>query len=281
MTFHHGSPDRCRHPGHRRGDPGLRGSQVQTELDSALAELGLDIPGLDPAARIQPGRLGDATVWVKTPEVVGRRLLWNRKGNPQRAFERERVALAALQDRGLPVVGLIAHSPRVMVLRDCGPPVTDLLSDPAQSDATLAEVLHASGAALGVLHRAGVSHGRAAPNDFCWQDGRITLIDFERRLGARGLAAQLRRDVVRLVYKLDQVLLALQMPKDRRRTLCEAILAGYRSAGPERPWQDAVAWCRRHRVWLPLIRAPRWPRAWERRICAMAEAFEVIGGATG
>lgn len=252
-------------------------------LDQALAELGLDIPGLDPKARIQPGRIEGRTVWIKTAEFPERRLLWNRKGDPQRAFDREREALTALQGRGLPVVRIIAASPRVMVLEDCGPPVTELLTDPGQDDAELAQVLHCAGAALGRLHRAGISHGRAAPNDFCWRDGQITLIDFEYQRGGQGRAASLRADVYKLVYKLNRMLLGLprDYPPARRRAMTAAVAAGYRSTGPEPAWRDAVDWCRRNRVWLPLVRALWWPRDRWRKVPAMTESFAQFIAAEG
>jgi tRNA A-37 threonylcarbamoyl transferase component Bud32 len=95
--------------------------------------------------------------------------------------------LRALAEAGLPVAGVVAEGPDWVLLPDAGPVLPKVVGDPRRSDAEKLAAFAAAGRALGLLHWAGLVHGRPAVRDICWDGSEARFIDLERfQPGARG-----------------------------------------------------------------------------------------------
>lgn len=116
--------------------------------------------------------------WLKRVERPGllRRL---QKGDSAAAFERERQTLHRFGAMGLPVPEIIAEGPDWLLMPDSGTPLDRVLLHEAWTKCDRQEAFASAGEALALLHREGVSHGRPAIKDICWQGSRTTFIDFE------------------------------------------------------------------------------------------------------
>lgn len=207
--------------------------------------------------RIERAQIGGRSYWIKRQEAL-RGLMRLQKGSPGRALAAERQGLRALGALGLPVPDLVAEGAGFLVVADCGPSVDLLLRDPAADPAEKRRALIAAGAALARLHGAGVAHGRPSIRDFCWQDGRITLIDWERYRPRGNTRSRMQRDLVIFVHSL-YTLLRGDAP------LVEDTVAAYRAAAPAGLWDEAARLCRRLR-WLDRI-----TRAQQRRDAGRGE----------
>jgi hypothetical protein len=180
--------------------------------------------------------------WVKRVERLSRR--WRlQKGDPERAFFRERAAMAALAGRGLPVAAPVAEGPDFVALPDFGTSLT-ALPGPKGSPERLA-AFAGGGAALAVLHAAGIAHGRPSIRDICWSGDRATLIDLERCDPSRGGRGAMRDDLFLLVHSAV-VALGAGAPETA------ALIAGYRRAAPDGPWRDAARRARRLALLAPV-----------------------------
>lgn len=202
----------------------------------ALTDLAVSGTGRIVRAR-QDGRV----YWIKRQEAL-RGLMRLQKGDPARALTREALALRDLGARGLPVPELVAEGAGFLVVVDCGPSVDLLLRDPTADPAEKRRALVAAGAALARLHGAGVVHGRPSIRDFCWQDGRITLIDWERYRPRANTRRRMRRDAVIFVFNLYAILRG-DTPEG------DAAIAAYRAGAPAGLWDEAAQLCRRLR-WI-------------------------------
>lgn len=136
--------------------------------------------------------------WVKRPERLTLRLRLQ-KGNPRRAFERERRAYQTMSRRGLPVASLVIDGPDYLVTRDAGLPLNKIMRNPDTPAADRNAAMTAAAAALHQLHAAGVAHGRPNLKDILWDNEKITFIDLERFEKTRNL---------RLAKVLDYVIFA-------------------------------------------------------------------------
>ncbi|HQU68943.1 MAG TPA: hypothetical protein PLI43_12205 [Albidovulum sp.] len=134
--------------------------------------------------RVERVELDGHPGWLKRRETVDlrRRLL---KGNPNRLFEAERRAYRTVQRAGLPFPAIIDEGPDFFVVADAGPSLKDIALTEGVPSPKFRQGTVAAAKALARLHNAGLSHGRPAPRDICWQNGRITFIDLEK-YGDRG-----------------------------------------------------------------------------------------------
>lgn len=133
-----------------------------------------------PPLRLRPLDLPDGRrFWLKRVERLSGRLRLQ-KGDPARAFETERRALRTLADQGLPGALLVAEGPDWMLLADAGATLPAMLEAQGRSGAETARAFAAAGQALGRLHWAGLSHGRPAMRDICWNGQEARFIDMER-----------------------------------------------------------------------------------------------------
>lgn len=210
--------------------------------------------------RVRPLDLPDGRrFWLKRVEhLAGRMRL--QKGDPARSFEAEREGIRALQAQGLPVAGLELEGPGWIVLPDAGPVLPQVVADAGRDEAAKLRAMTAAGAALAMLHRAGMVHGRPAVRDICWDGAQVRFIDLERFRRAR--PGGFRQAVDLMV--LAQSAFAL-WPGDPR--WLEAAFAGYRAGGPQGALVRAVRLARLLAPlgWLARAVLPLRPRSRELR----------------
>lgn len=198
------------------------------------------------APRIEPVELGGRRYWIKRPEVLS--LRWRlQKGNPTRAFARERRIHRDLLARGAPVPPILAEAESYIVLPDSGPSLEALLTD-ASPDERL-RAFRAAGVALAGLHGAGLAHGRPLPRDLCWDGTQITFLDFEG--ASRAEAASKRRQILDLVLAIHGIYALSPCPTPE----AEALGDGYRAADQRGLWEAAQRYVRRWR-WLDTLTRP-------------------------
>jgi tRNA A-37 threonylcarbamoyl transferase component Bud32 len=151
---------------------------LDEQLQAALAET---------PARVRRVDLADGRrFWLKRVErLTG--MMRVQKGDPKRAFAAEREGLHALADAGLPVADIAAEGPDWVLMPDAGPVLPEVVADPARDEAEKLAAFAQAGRALGLLHWAGLVHGRPAVRDICWDGAEARFIDLERfRQGTRG-----------------------------------------------------------------------------------------------
>jgi tRNA A-37 threonylcarbamoyl transferase component Bud32 len=190
---------------------------LEQRLTAALAE---------PPRRVRRVDLPDGRrFWLKRVERLSGRLRLQ-KGDPERAFAAEREGLQALTEAGLPVARVALEGPGWMLLPDAGPVLPKVVADPGREEAEKLAALARAGRALGLLHWAGMVHGRPAVRDICWDGQEARFIDLERfRPGRRGGPWQ----------AVDVLILAqsafVLWPEDSR--WLDAALAAYAVNAPE------------------------------------------------
>lgn len=176
-------------------------------------------------------RAPDGDYWLKQKEPFNffRSL---QKGNPQRAFERERSAYHILGDANVPIPPLVGESDSWFVVPDTGPTLSQMLWEGEGTQSERITAFQAAGAGLAKWHAAGFSHGRPAIRDICWKEGRITFIDLEnyrnRFNGRYGHA----RDLIIFVHS------GLTIGRGPNPETDHAIQS-YRDADHKGVWQDA------------------------------------------
>lgn len=151
---------------------------LSSHVKAALAE---------PPQRVRALDLPDGRrFWLKRVERLSGRLRLQ-KGDPARAFAAERAGLKALAAAGLPVAAVAAEGPDWMLMPDAGPVLPAVVEDIGRPEAEKLQALAQAGRALGLLHWAGLVHGRPAVRDICWDGHEARFIDLERfRHGRRG-----------------------------------------------------------------------------------------------
>lgn len=196
------------------------------------------------APRIEPVEQGGRRYWIKRPEVLS--LRWRlQKGNPTRAFARERRVHRDLLARGAPVPPILAEADNYIILPDSGPSLEATLTGAAPDERLRA--CRAAGAALADLHALGLAHGRPHPRDLCWDGARIVFLDFER--GSSATASE-RRQIWDLVLLIHGAYGLAPRETPEVAALCES----YRQADLRGLWEAAQAWAKRWRWIDPLTR---------------------------
>ncbi|WP_099827173.1 phosphotransferase [Oceaniglobus indicus] len=198
-------------------------------------------------ARVQRLEIAGQTIWIKRRESLSplRRL---QKGNAARAFEAERHALHHLAALDLPVPRILDEGPDHIALADSGTALDRILLDGIGSDAARLTIFAAAGRALADLHRHGISHGRPALKDICWDGTRITFLDFERYAEHRNTPKGHAMDVVMFVFN------GFATGRGTTPEMARAIEA-YRAHDPGGLWTLAQAWCARM-GWIDTLTRP-------------------------
>lgn len=117
--------------------------------------------------------------WVKRPERLSFRMRLQ-KGDPLRAFERERAGYHALRGTALPVPPLVLEGPDYLVIADRGEALVDVVRDRSLSGEERHRALLAAASGLGAFHALGIAHGRPSLKDILWDRRRVSFVDFER-----------------------------------------------------------------------------------------------------
>lgn len=152
--------------------------ELEADVKAALAEPPIRVRRLD----LADGR----RFWLKRVERLSGRLRWQ-KGDPAKAFETERAGLKAFAAKGLPVATVALEGPDWVLMPDAGPVLSALVADADRSDSDKLKAFGRAGRALGLVHRAGLVHGRPAVRDICWDGREARFIDLERfHHGRRG-----------------------------------------------------------------------------------------------
>lgn len=130
------------------------------------------------APRVERVETGRGVFWIKRPERLNLRYRLQ-KGDPRKAFERERLGFHDLNSAEGPAPKLAAEGADFIVLPDCGDNLRHRLAV-EENSATRRGLLLDAARALGEMHALGFAHGRPSPKDMCRLDGKEMLLDFER-----------------------------------------------------------------------------------------------------
>ncbi|MBK8440300.1 MAG: serine/threonine protein phosphatase [Rhodobacter sp.] len=180
----------------------------------------------DPPQRVRRLDLPDGRrFWLKRVERLSGRLRLQ-KGDPQKAFTAELRGLHSLADNGLPVAEVVMQGTDWMVLADAGPVLPMVVADPALDAGAKQHALAVAGRALGLLHRAGLVHGRPAVRDICWDGQEARFIDLERFHPGRHGGFWQAADVMMFAQTCFT-----RWPDDPR--WLDSALAGYAAHAPE------------------------------------------------
>ncbi|WP_112311590.1 BUD32 family EKC/KEOPS complex subunit [Pseudogemmobacter bohemicus] len=185
------------------------------------------------------------TWWLKRVERLSLRLRLQ-KGDPARAFEAERTGLKTLAQNGVPVPEIALEGPGYFLLPDAGPTL-QILAEEAPSAPDTLTAFAAAGRALGLLHWAGLSHGRPAPRDICWDGTAARFIDLERFSPAHRSGFWQALDIVIFTQSCYA-----RWPDDPR--FLETALEAYRVNAPE----GALARAGRLAFWLGWLKPLAW-----------------------
>ncbi|MEQ9695843.1 lipopolysaccharide kinase InaA family protein [Shimia sp. SDUM112013] len=153
--------------------------------------------------RIEKLSVENRTYWVKRREQLSLSLRL-RKGNADRAFERERAALKTLSAAGLPVAGIVAEGPDFFVTPDSGVPLSRLLAQGTLSEDARQRIIVEAARGLAQFHTKGVSHGHPRIKDVCWNaaEDAVCFIDLERFDAHTNTPKGHARDIVVFFYSL-------------------------------------------------------------------------------
>ncbi|CUH51587.1 BUD32 family EKC/KEOPS complex subunit [Shimia marina] len=196
--------------------------------------------------RVEKMQAEGKTFWIKRPEILGLRYRLQ-KGDPQKAFARERLAYQEMNAAGAPVPQVVADGDDFLVLPDCGPDLRAQLNQDRAAGELRDLLMNASGA-LGAFHRLGFAHGRPSPKDMCLVEGHVLLLDFERYMPRNNTPNGQARDLVVFAFNV-----AAHSPKVRD-SLNEAMRV-YRDGAPVGIWPLAQRWCRRMK-WADWLTKP-------------------------
>lgn len=204
----------------------------------------------DKAARIRRLEQGGMAYWAKKPETLS--LKWRlQKGDPAVAFKADMDGLHALADAGVPVPEVVAEGPDFVVTRDSGPILSDLLVAQTGTVEERTRAMEAAGRELARMHGLGLSHGRPAAKDMCWDGSRLTFLDFERYCAQRNTMKGHMQDLIIFVHSCFAFAQA-ELPE------IEAACAAYRAQDTKAVWDMAAAWCTK-KWWLdPLTKPLQW-----------------------
>jgi len=223
------------------------------------------------ASRIENVTRGGQEFWIKRPEALPFKMRLQ-KGDPFKAFAAEIEAHKRFEDLGLPVPRIVASGPDFVITEGAGPSINTLLATLSDSDQST--VLFRAGEALASWHRKGFGHGRPSLKDMCWQDGKITFLDFER-------AGDKRNGVGGQVMDLLILLFSTSVETGGENSAMAAVRDGYLSAGGRSNWRRAKARLR----WLTPLRLALRPVVWvlgeNREFDAIEPFFKFLDGDHG
>ena len=208
-------------------------AKMVEDLLTGLAEFIREAPSDQRMRRVE---YAGAAYWVKRPERLS--LRWRlQKGDPIRAFERERRGYHDMRRLGLPVADLALEGPDYLVTADFGVPLSAVMSDPAYAPAERGRALNAAAEALWRIHAAGAAHGRPNLKDILWNGEAVAFIDLERF----GALRQARR-----AQKLDFLLFAFSCFTQAKASTTEidAALERYRALDDQGIAEGARRWLR-------------------------------------
>lgn len=186
-------------------------------------------------------------IWIKQQEKLSLRMRLQ-KGDAKGAFVAERAAMRLLHDVGVPVPAIVAEGPDYFATVDSGLSLKQLLRGATGRRTGHSQAFEAAGKQLALMHAKNLSHGRPSIKDICWQNGRITFLDFERFHAKRNTPKGHMQDLVMAVFSTYAVTGA-DCPE------VEALIKGYRSHDPDDIWQAAVRWCGKMR-WVDYLTKP-------------------------
>ncbi|PZR00158.1 MAG: hypothetical protein DI533_06025 [Cereibacter sphaeroides] len=170
------------------------------------------------------------------------------KGPAPKAFAADLAALKFLAGRGVPVPQIVAEDKGLFAMRDSGPTLQVILRDRLGTEAERVAAFAAAGKALAELHGMGISHGRPVPGDICYQDGRITFLDFENYRAHRNRPKDFRLDLIIFIFMI------YSFRRDESPEIIAA-KAAYRANDPGGIWDSATEWLRGLR-WVDTLTKP-------------------------
>ncbi|MDY6085029.1 MAG: lipopolysaccharide kinase InaA family protein [Dialister sp.] len=179
-----------------------------------------------------------AIYWIKRRRSNGRNRLV--KYSPAIEFQSEvaRITIAAAVLPEL-VPQIVVLTPSYMVTKDTGESIEDWLDEEDVSGEDKEHMLYEVGRGLARLHNAGIAHGRPAPRDITWQDGRVTFLDWENRLYFKRIERQRVQDFLLLF----QGIYRRYFPEEQR--WAAALERGYASEDKSGTRERAVAFLRK------------------------------------
>ena len=177
------------------------------------------------------------TYWIKRRLSNGRNQFAKSSVNVQFYTEIARSSIAhTLTGLSPEIVYLDADC---MVTRAAGENINHWMRRRDVSKEEKLEILIRTGQALGELHQAGMTHGRPALRDFLFNQGKVTLLDWEN---------QPRSENIKKRKTLDYLLLLLALFREpyARKDYVEALEKGYadKAGGETREW--AQTFLRKH-----------------------------------
>ncbi len=197
-----------------------------------------------PVQRVSKLCVDGRNYYVKMAETHANWRWRLQKGDPLKAFEREKSLLTAFLARGAAVPKVLTQDEKRIVLADHGRPLHRFLIEGEAAQ----QGLHSAGQTLAELHRKGLAHGRPSLRDLCWDGARVTFLDLEAGAKLDANTHDKARDLLLLLHS------ALVFETDTQRA-AEVILQAYRSQGEAQVWQKARELARKL-GWLEALAAP-------------------------
>ncbi|WEZ84981.1 serine/threonine protein phosphatase [Rhizobium sp. 32-5/1] len=212
-------------------DDTRQGAILVPELnDSDIATMLAALAG--GSQRVERVQLSDRIVWIKRYRGSGLRLAARLQGlaaritgrtilrpspilKPEAAIDREVRQIAAFNRAGFLTPTIFYRSRTALVLSHLGTPISKQMgplraADSDAHDALLVRCAHE----LGLLHSAGLCHGRPHPRDFILDEGRFGFLDFEEEPAAvMPLAVAQARDVWLLFLQIASRCLKPETPQ--------------------------------------------------------------------
>jgi hypothetical protein len=145
---------------------------------------------------------------------------------------------------------IVILTPTYMVTRSGGHNLNWWMKSDAEKEEKI-HILCLAGQALGRLHQSGMTHGRPALRDFLYDNGKITLLDWENKSSSSHLD---RRKAIDLLLFLHSMY---------RENYCtpefiEAMESGYHSQAGEQTFEDARKFLLHHKAAGTLARHLNW-----------------------
>lgn len=222
------------------------GSQDQTFSDPELQDWLNDFLS-DDSARIGKIEHGGVCYWAKKSEPVSLRSRLQ-KGDPRSAFKADLDGMHVMSEAGIPVAPVAAAGPNYFVTTDCGPTLAHMLVSKELATEQRIAAFTAAGRELALMHSKGLSHGRPAIKDMCWDGKSLVFLDFERFSAKRNNARGHMLDLIIAVHSTYATL-------TRHSAEAEAFEESYCLHDQTETWQRAKQFCHQIR-WLDILTKP-------------------------